>query len=43
MCNRHYEKELRKEALFLDDINYDDFWEFVKKERRIGEPNAKQI
>ena len=43
MCSRHYEKDLRKEALFLEDINYDEFWEFVKKERRIGQPNAKRI
>lgn len=41
MCNRHYEKALRLEN--LEDIDYNDFWEFVKKERRIGMPNAKRI
>jgi hypothetical protein len=43
MCNSHYEKDLRAESSFLDNIDYDDFWEFVKKERRIGMPNAKRI
>lgn len=41
MCSRHYERVLRLEN--LDDIDYDEFWEFVKKERRIGMPNAKRI
>jgi hypothetical protein len=41
MCLNHYERQLRAEA--KEEIDYEDFWEFVKKERRIGEPNAKRI
>lgn len=41
MCTLHYDRQLRSES--LDKIDYDDFWEFVKKERRIGQPNAKKI
>ncbi len=41
MCNKHYDRQLRLES--LEEIDYDDFWEFVKKERRIGQPNAKRI
>jgi hypothetical protein len=41
MCLSHYEKALRAEA--KEEIDYDDFWEFVKKQLRIGMPNAKRI
>lgn len=41
MCNKHYDRQLRLEA--LEEIDYDDLWEFVKQERRIGQPNAKRI
>jgi hypothetical protein len=41
MCTMHYDRQLRLEA--QEEIDYDDFWKFVKKERRIGEPNAKRI
>lgn len=41
MCMGHYEKQLRIEA--EEEIDYDDFWEFVKKELRIGEPNERRI
>jgi hypothetical protein len=41
MCNKHYDRQLRLEA--LEEIDYEDFWEFVKQERRIGQPNAKRI
>jgi hypothetical protein len=37
MCLNHYEKELRAEA--KEDIDYEDFWEFVKFKLKIGESN----
>lgn len=41
LCMTHYERQLRVEAQEEENIDYDDFWEFVKKELRIGEPNAR--
>ena len=37
MCLSHYEKDLRLEA--KEDIDYDDFWEFVKFKLKIGKSN----
>jgi len=37
MCLNHYERELRAEA--KEDIDYEDFWEFVKFKLKIGESN----
>jgi hypothetical protein len=41
MCTSHYEKQLRMQS--QEEINYDDFWEFVKKQLKIGEPNGRKI
>jgi hypothetical protein len=37
LCHKHYDRELRAEA--KDDIDYDDFWEFVKFKLKIGRSN----
>lgn len=37
MCISHYEKQLRIED--QEEIDYDDFWEFVKFKLKIGESN----
>lgn len=34
MCHKHYDRVLRSES--LDDIDYEDFWRFVKKELKIA-------
>lgn len=41
VCSMHYDRQFRRES--SEEIDYDDFWEFVKQERRIGQPNAKRI
>jgi hypothetical protein len=37
MCHKHYDRVLRAEA--QEEIDYDDFWEFVKFKLKIGESN----
>jgi hypothetical protein len=39
MCTKHYDRQLRIESNM--EIDYEDFWEFVKKELRIGEVNER--
>jgi hypothetical protein len=39
LCSTHYDQVLRAEE--QEEIDYDDFWEFVKKQLKIGEPNDR--
>lgn len=40
MCWKHYKQFRKFEESIID---YNDFWEFVKKELRIGVPSGRKV